>query len=271
METVLREIFAEMKEQKKTRGVIDRLQSALNLMEDVERLSRSRGMVGVQEAIEDGVFPEDAPEVDFFQKLLMENVQGDHEKRMEEMFLAKYVYDKPAGVDAFIDYAYSRTASRLYDSKACGLFSVYLCSLLPEELQKEIEAGDFLRKSCFEEFEQKCSLTDPPCQELKKEDAIASRDRLENLLKKMDPRAIQRMLRDVENGNLGIALKGCHPEMAMVVLENLSKRLRAMILEDMEFMGPLREVDIMESMDTISELIEKLEKSGEIVFSEGGE
>ena len=74
------------------------------------------------------------------------------------------------------------------------------------------------------------------------------------------------MLRDVENANLGVALKGCHPEMAKIVLENLSKRLRAMILEDMDFMGPLREADIMEAMDSMSDLIEKLESSGEIFF-----
>ena len=267
METVLREIFAEVKEQEKTQEVIGRLQSALNLMEDVERLSRNRGMVAVQEAIEDGFFPEDAPEVDFFQKLLMEEGHGDHEKRMEEMFLAKYVYDKPTGIDAFIDYAYSRVACHVYDAQACGLFSVYLCSLLPEELQKEIEAGDFMRKSCFAEFELKRSIQDPPCQELKDADAIASRDRLEGYLKRMDSRSIQRMLRDVQNNDLGVALKGCHPEMATVVLENLSKRLRAMILEDMDFMGPIRDIDIKEAMDSISALIEKLEGNGEIAFA----
>lgn len=151
-----------------------------------------------------------------------------------------------------------------------GMLSVHLCSLLPKEVQKSFEVGNFLRKSCFEEFEQKCSLSEPPCQDLKTTDAIASRERFEKLLQKMDSRAIQRMLRDVENANLGVALKGCHPEMARVVLENLSKRVRAMILEDMDFMGPLREADVKESMDSISDLIEKLESSGEIVFLEGG-
>lgn len=264
METVLREIFTEIKEQTQTQEEVDRLQKALNLVEDVERLSRKRGRVGVQEAACDGFFPEDAPDVAFFKMLLLEEGHGDCPKCMEEMFLAKYVYDKPTGIDAFIDYAYSRAASVVYDSQAYGLFSVYLCSLLPGELQKNIEVGNFMRKSCFTKFEINRTVQDPPYQELKDEDAIASRERLEKLLQKMDSRAIQRMLRDVENANLGVALKGCHPEMAKVVLENLSKRMCAMILEDMDFMGSVREADVREAMDAISDLIEKLESSGEI-------
>ena len=56
----------------------------------------------------------------------------------------------------------------------------------------------------------------------------------------LDDRAIQRVLRDVENGDLAIALKGANEDVKGVILKNLSKRLAAMIEEDMEFMGPVR-------------------------------
>lgn len=270
MKTILREILTSIQEEKPDQKQITQIQQAFELSEDVERLAMKRGMVGVREAIEEGCFPMDVYDVDFFSGLLMEDGYGDHQVCMDELFLAKYVNDQPDGWQAFIDYIYYRTASVIYSSQEFGMLSVHLCSLLPKEVQKSFEVGNFLRKSCFEEFEQKCSLSEPPCQDLKTTDAIASRERFEKLLQKMDSRAIQRMLRDVENANLGVALKGCHPEMARVVLENLSKRVRAMILEDMDFMGPLREADVKESMDSISDLIEKLESSGEIVFLEGG-
>ena len=46
----------------------------------------------------------------------------------------------------------------------------------------------------------------------------------------LDDRAIQRVLRDVDNNDLGIALKGANEEVQNVIFKNLSKRLSAMIL-----------------------------------------
>ena len=45
----------------------------------------------------------------------------------------------------------------------------------------------------------------------------------------LDDRAIQRVLRDVDNNDLGIALKGANEEVQNVIFKNLSKRLSAMI------------------------------------------
>lgn len=53
----------------------------------------------------------------------------------------------------------------------------------------------------------------------------------------LDDRAIQRVLRDVENADLSIALKGSNENVQGAIFKNLSKRLAAMIKEDMEFMG----------------------------------
>ena len=86
----------------------------------------------------------------------------------------------------------------------------------------------------------------------------------------LDNRAIQRVLRDVENNDLGIALKGANQEVQNAIFENLSKRLAAMIKEDMEFMGPVRMKDVEEAQQKIVNVIRKLEDSGEIVISRGG-
>ena len=53
----------------------------------------------------------------------------------------------------------------------------------------------------------------------------------------LDDRAIQRVLRDVENSDLGLALKGANEQVQNAIFNNLSKRLAVMIKEDMEFMG----------------------------------
>ncbi|MBO4346602.1 MAG: flagellar motor switch protein FliG [Lachnospiraceae bacterium] len=86
----------------------------------------------------------------------------------------------------------------------------------------------------------------------------------------LDDRAIQRVLRDVDNNDLSISLKGSNEEVQNAIFNNMSKRLATMIKEDMEFMGPVRMKDVEEAQQKIVNTIRKLEDSGEIVVSRGG-
>ncbi|MBQ3545056.1 MAG: flagellar motor switch protein FliG [Lachnospiraceae bacterium] len=86
----------------------------------------------------------------------------------------------------------------------------------------------------------------------------------------LDDKTIQRVLRDVDNNDLGIALKGTSEEVQNVIFNNLSKRLAAMIREDMDFMGPIRMKDVEEAQQKIVNIIRKLEDSGEIIIARGG-
>ena len=86
----------------------------------------------------------------------------------------------------------------------------------------------------------------------------------------LDDRAIQRVLRDVDNSDLALALTGATEEVQNVILNNLSKRLAVMIKEDMEYMGPVRMKDVEEAQQKIVNIIRKLEDSAEIVTARGG-
>ncbi|MBR4277920.1 MAG: flagellar motor switch protein FliG [Lachnospiraceae bacterium] len=86
----------------------------------------------------------------------------------------------------------------------------------------------------------------------------------------LDDKSIQRVLRDVDNNDLGIALKGANEQVQNAIFNNLSKRLATMIREDMEFMGPVRMKDVEEAQQKIVNIIRKLEDAGEIIISRGG-
>ena len=86
----------------------------------------------------------------------------------------------------------------------------------------------------------------------------------------LDDRSIQRVLRDVDNNDLGLALKGANEQVQNAIFNNLSKRLAVMIKEDMDFMGPVRMKDVEEAQQKIVNIIRKLEDGGEIVISRGG-
>ena len=86
----------------------------------------------------------------------------------------------------------------------------------------------------------------------------------------LDDRSVQRVLREVDNNELAVALKGSNEEVQNLIFGNLSKRLATMIKEDMEFMGPVRMKDVEEAQQKIVNIIRKLEDSGEIIISRGG-
>jgi flagellar motor switch protein FliG len=86
----------------------------------------------------------------------------------------------------------------------------------------------------------------------------------------LDNRSIQRFLKEIDNNQLAIALKGAGEEVKKVIFANMSKRMSEIIREDMDFMGPVRLRDVEEAQQKIVNVIRRLEEMGEIVISRGG-
>ncbi|MCK9224429.1 MAG: flagellar motor switch protein FliG [Candidatus Muirbacterium halophilum] len=87
----------------------------------------------------------------------------------------------------------------------------------------------------------------------------------------IDDRGIQRILREIDTKDLSVALKGATEEVMEKFGKNMSKRASAMLVEDMEFMGPVRVKDVEEAQQKIVNIIRSLEEQGEVVISRGGE
>jgi flagellar motor switch protein FliG len=88
---------------------------------------------------------------------------------------------------------------------------------------------------------------------------------------KMDDRSLQRVLREVEMKELGLALKGATEELRSKFFRNMSKRAAEMLKEDMDYMGPVRVRDVEESQQKVVNVVRALEDTGEIIISRGGE
>ena len=87
----------------------------------------------------------------------------------------------------------------------------------------------------------------------------------------LDDVSIQRVLREVESKDLALALKGCSEEVANCIFRNQSKRAAASLKEDIEFLGPVRLMDVEKAQQKIVSIIRRLEDAGEIILSRGGE
>ncbi|HID22014.1 MAG TPA: flagellar motor switch protein FliG, partial [Planctomycetaceae bacterium] len=92
----------------------------------------------------------------------------------------------------------------------------------------------------------------------------------EDLLK-LDDKSIQRLLKEVDNSQWALALKGASEEIKQKVLNNLSQRAAELLREEMEYLGPVRVSDVEAAQQQIVDTVRRLEDAGEIVIAAGGE
>ena len=88
---------------------------------------------------------------------------------------------------------------------------------------------------------------------------------------KLDDRSIQMVLREVDSKDLGLAMRGASTEVQSKILDNMSQRGAEMLREEMEYMPPQRRRVVEEAQTKIVGVVRKLEDSGELVISRGGD
>lgn len=86
----------------------------------------------------------------------------------------------------------------------------------------------------------------------------------------IDDRSMQRVLRDVDNKDLSLALKAAQAEVSEKVFKNMSKRAGDMLKEELSYMGPVKLRDVEDAQQRIVNIIRGLEEKGEIVIARGG-
>ncbi|NCW75040.1 MAG: flagellar motor switch protein FliG, partial [Gammaproteobacteria bacterium] len=91
----------------------------------------------------------------------------------------------------------------------------------------------------------------------------------DNLLD-VDNKAIQVIMRNVDQDLLMTALKGASDAVKEKFFDNMSSRARVMFIDDMEAKGPMRITDVEEAQKTIMRTARKLSDAGELVLAGGG-
>jgi len=80
---------------------------------------------------------------------------------------------------------------------------------------------------------------------------------------------VQKVLRDVKNDDLALALKGVSDEIKSFIYTNLSTRAVETLKEDLQFMGPTRLSAVEEAQQRIVTVIRRLDEKGEIYLRRG--
>ena len=82
----------------------------------------------------------------------------------------------------------------------------------------------------------------------------------------IDGRAMQMILREINNDTLTLALKTAPDDLKELIFSNISNRAAEMIKEDLEAMGPGRLSEVEAMQQSIVKLALKLEEEGQIVI-----
>jgi flagellar motor switch protein FliG len=90
-------------------------------------------------------------------------------------------------------------------------------------------------------------------------------------LMKLDPSAIQTVIRAVDKDKLPTALKGATETLRDLFFSNMSERAAKIMKEDMAAMGPVRLKDVEEAQQYVVNVTKDLEGRGEIAIATGNE
>lgn len=86
---------------------------------------------------------------------------------------------------------------------------------------------------------------------------------------KLDDRSIQLVLREADQKDLALALRGVSDEVKQRILQNMSERGSQMLLEEMEYQPPQRKRVVEEAQGRIVAIVRRLEEAGAVVLSRG--
>jgi hypothetical protein len=87
---------------------------------------------------------------------------------------------------------------------------------------------------------------------------------------KLEDRSIQLILKEVDQKDLAIALRGVSDEVRARVFANMSERGAEMLREEIEFQPPQRRRVVEEAQGRIVGAVRRLEEAGQITISRGG-
>lgn len=87
---------------------------------------------------------------------------------------------------------------------------------------------------------------------------------------KLDDRSIQMILKEVDQKDLAIALRGVSEDVSGKIFGNMSERGAELLKEEIQFQPPQRKRVVEEAQGRIVGIVRRLEEAGAIVISRGG-
>ena len=82
---------------------------------------------------------------------------------------------------------------------------------------------------------------------------------------------LQRIMREVDSGDLTVALKSATDHLRDSILQAVSKRAAETLLEELEMMGPVKLTEVEAAQERVIQVVRRLEEQEEISLDGGSQ
>ncbi|MBR4027048.1 MAG: hypothetical protein IKJ01_05760 [Lachnospiraceae bacterium] len=267
----LRKIHSEIQEKNAVSDPMDIQNKETILYETVKKIvelayiARREGLLALEDAVWD-IALESAEEV--LKHLIIMVVDGTEPQIVEEIGLSRYY------AHLYTDYEALRYL--MYLEGALSIQAGENPRILEERLKVMLPANMYLtycvnleKANEEKEREKKEHLIEDLCKGKRnwtqEDSGYYVYKLLDYVICDITDNGLQRVMREIENVTLSLAMKGMSGEARRRIFANLSNRLAILIAEDMVSMYLVRAVDILEASQKILNVIIRLSDTGEII------
>lgn len=229
---------------------------------DLSSVAQKKGLFSLEEAVEN-------VSSEFLKLLVKLIVDGTEPSLVVEIATNEYWINAPEGVHAMMDYMYLRGLLGIQAGENNRTLEEILLSLLPSEERKEYKSRNRTKRQFAimsrKEIEEKFAAGSPSFQD---KDVLENIFSLEKQICLLPERSIQRLLRDVDDRILAACAYAFKEETRWKILDHLSKRRVAAIMEEIVCGTLTSEKEVLESIKKVGFVISRLQEDGDITVLE---
>ncbi len=196
-------------------------------------------------------------------RMVMLVVDGTDMETVEDISMKRYFTRNYSGIEGFLFLFYLDGTLSIQAGETPYVFREQIYGIMPDQVNQELsKILEEKRAESLKEKEDKWErlFLSPPAVEI---NSYIIRI-LDFCFASMDDKDLQRVLRDVDSWNLAVSMKLLGGKAYKKLHNSLSERLRGLLIEDMESMGPVRLKDIEDTDSKIFQIILKLGEMKEI-------
>lgn len=229
-------------------------------------LGRNEGLLALEEAGEELNMNDESQALFFTMIKLI--VDGTEPGIVEHIGINKCITMNLPSYHGIMNLMYVQGSLMIQGGDNIHVIEEMLKSMMPKSIMNELINRDCENAlpRALAEMESEQSMVDSLCKDDKeideKDHSVVNETA--NALSMLSDKDIQRLLRDVDNSTLAVAMKGLPGKARARIFDNMSKRLAIMLAKDITYMGPVRLKDVEEKCVTLTKTLFKLVNSCEI-------
>lgn len=236
-----------------------KLTAAADKILEMSDIARKEGLLALEDA-SDSLGEDDFWH--YFREMITFIVDGFDKERIEDVFLSRYFTLDLKGAEGLVYLIFLSGALAIQAGESIYFATKRLQSLLPVQVFEIYETKTWKVEQTYEEKVKELCQRGPAVD--RKNDDYFFYHMADYTFASLTDADMKRILKDVSDCDVSIALKGMDGKATKKVLDNLSLGRQKMVVEDVEYMGPVRSMDVIASEQKILNILVNLINDGEI-------